>query len=272
MELRKIRKVLISFIVGVVLPLLIMLLLVVALPIIRNSLGGQRMKGEASSSMRTSIDSVPLEHAQATRELLERKNAFEIEQAFLQSRLKLAQTDSIFLVVDLVDNTVSLEIKGVELRRCKIIRSRLKAEGEYREKMGVLSDWLSAPFVLQQEHATIPKEPIRVKEAPKNADEADLMPPEEVPVEDDVVNFWLYFDRNLSLSVKEIHPPSFGDRFRKVFNKVGERFQFELTELGLWLRLKKPQNQVRISLELSREDAKAVYRALPDQAGLALRI
>jgi len=272
MELRKIRKVLISFIVGVVLPLLIMLLLVVALPIIRNSLGGQKMKGEASSSMRTSIDSVPLEHAQATRELLERKNAFEIEQAFLQSRLKLAQTDSIFLVIDLVDSTVSLEIKGVELRRCKVLRSSLKAEGEFMGKIGSLSDWLSAPFVLQQEHATIPKEPIRVKEAPKNAAEADLMPPEEVPVEDDVVSFWLYFDRNLSFSVKEIQPPSFGDRFRKVFNKVRERFHFELTELGLWLRLKTPQSQVRISLELSREDAKAVYRALPDQAGLALRI
>ena len=270
MWLIKNRKVLLSFIVGVVFPLLIMLLLVVALPIIRNSLDGQRVKGEASSSMRTSIDPVPLEHAKATRELFERKNAFEIEQAFLQSRLKLAQTDSIFLVVDLVDSTVSLEIKGVELRRCKILRSRLKAEGEYMGKIGILSDWLSAPFVLQQEHATIPKEPIRVKEAPKNADEANLMPPEEVPVEEGVVNFWLYFDRNLSLSVKEIQPPSFGDRFRKVFNKVRERFQFELTDLGLWL--KTPQSQVRISLELSREDAKAVYRALPDQAGLALRI
>jgi hypothetical protein len=267
MGLRKNRKILLSFIVGVVLLPFIMFLLVVVLPILRNSLDGSEVSSFAYA-IKKSRDPVSPELAKATRELFERKNAFEIEQAFLQARLKLAQTDSIFLVVDLVDSIASLEIKGVELRRCKVIRSNLNVEGEYMRKIGILSDWLSAPFVLQQEHATIPKEPIRVKEAPKNADEANLMPPEEVPVEDDVVNFWLYFNRNLSLSVKEVQPPSFSDRFRK----IKERFQFELDDLGFSLRLKKPQSQVRISLELSREDAKAVYRALPDQAGLALRI
>lgn len=271
MGLRKIRKVLISFIVGVVLLPLIMFLLVVVLPVLRNSLGG----GEVSSiayAIKKPRDPVSPELAKSTRELFERKNALEVEQAFLQSRLKFAQTDSISLVVDLLDSTVSLEVKGVEIRRCKVLRSKLSVEGEYMRKIGILSDWLSAPFVLQQEHATIPKEPIRVKEAPKNADEANLMPPEEVPVEEGVVNFWLYFDRNFSLSVKEAQPPSFGRRFRNVFYKAGERFHSELVHLGFLLRLKKPQSRVQISLELSREDAKAVYRALPGQAGLALRI
>ena len=272
MRLRKSRKALLFFILGVVFPPIAVFLLLFVLPVIRNSLGG----GEESSIAYAMRKLTP--HAKITRadsaqaEDVQRKNALEIEQAFLQARLKLAQTNAVYLVIDLVDNAVSLEIKGVEVRRCKILRFNISSEDEYMRQIGILSDWLSTPFVLQQDRATIPKEPIRVKEAPKDAAEADLQVDENISIENSVVKFSLYFDRNFLISVKEAQPPSFGNRFRNLFYKAGERFQSETVNLGFLLRLKKPQSRVQISLELSREDAKAVYRALPNNAGLALRI
>jgi hypothetical protein len=284
MKLRKSREALLFFILGIVFPPLAVLLLLVVLPVIRNSLSGgeessiayrktKSSVSEANTMRKLSLPRAKTTHTDSAQaEDVQRKNALEIEQAFLQARLKLAQTNAVYLVIDLVDNAVSLEIKGVEVRRCKILRFNISSEDEYMRKIGILSDWLSTPFVLQQERATIPKEPIRVKEAPKDAAEADLQVDKNIPVENSIVKFSLYFDRNFLISVKEAQPPSFGNRFRNVFYKAGERFQSETVNLGFLLRFKKPQNRVQISLELSREDAKAVYRALPNNAGLALRI
>jgi hypothetical protein len=38
------------------------------------------------------------------------------------------------------------------------------------------------------------------------------------------------------------------------------------------LHLQLPQHRIWIEIELSREDAKAIYRALSSRAGLALRL
>ena len=143
---------------------------------------------------------------------------------------------------------------------------RLRAKGQ-------LLQWLDTSFTVQEEWATILKAPIRIKEAPKSAEEAEQAPPDDVPVETQDVNFTLQFDHNLTLSVKQPQPSSFSKRWQNTFSDLRQT----LRTTGEALRSLFPsknwsQDHPWIELELSREDARAIYRALPTNAEMALRL
>ena len=51
------------------------------------------------------------------------------ERAFLQSRIIMAQTDSIYLTIDLADSTMDLEISGVRVHQARILHGELPILG-----------------------------------------------------------------------------------------------------------------------------------------------
>jgi hypothetical protein len=206
------------------------------------------------------------------RELAQKMATLEIDQAFWQARLQLAKGDSISLSVDLMDSVASLEVKGVPMRQCKILRYRGSGVIKRLRAQGRLQPWLSTPFFLEKELATLPKAPIRIKEAPKDTIEASESKGQDLPIEHRDAEFTLHFDRSLTLVVEQAQAPSFKGRLRKFWYDLRRIFGDAGGALVAMLHLQLPQHRIWIEIELSREDAKAIYRALASRAGLALRL
>jgi hypothetical protein len=251
-------------------PPFLIFLLAVLLPVVINPFD-ESTRDDLTNVAEFATDSTMAEISQGRRELSQKILALEIEEEYWRARLQLAKSDSIGLAVDLTDSVVSLEVKGVPMRVCKIYRYKMSGATRRLRAQGRLREWISQPFILQKELATLPKAPIRIKAAPEDTIEAQKSEDDEIPLERRDVHFTLHFDRNLTIAVAQVQTPSFGGWLRKIF--YGLRRNFSAAGEALWalIRLKLPQHRIEIELELSREDAKAIYRALPPKAGLALR-
>jgi hypothetical protein len=269
--LRHNRSVQVVFWVSLILPFLLVFVLTVLLPVVVNPFE-EAAEEESKESTEPLADSMLAEISTERRELAKKMATLEIDQAFWQARMQLAKGDSISLSVDLVDSVASLEVKGVPMRQCKILRYRGSGVIKRLRAQGRLQPWLSTPFVLQKELATLPKAPIRIKEAPKDTIEASESKGQDLPIEQRDAEFTLHFDRSLTLAVEQAQPPSFKGRLRKIWYDLRRIFGDAGSALVALLHLQMPQHRIWIEIELPREDAKAIYRALPSHAGLALRL
>jgi len=269
--LRQNRKGKIIFFLALIIFPLFVFIVTVVLPVAGNPFEAAA-EDEAFENSEALPDSTPAEIVTGRRELAQKMAALEIDQAFLQTRLELSKEDSICLIVDLLDSTANLEVKGVPMRRCKILRYRSSGLARRLRGQGRLHQWLATPFVLQEQLATLPKATIRIKEAPKDTIEANESKGEDLPIEQRDAEFTLHFDRNLTLSVEQIQPPSFSGRLREFWYDVRRNFNEARDAVTALMHLQLPQHRMWIEIELSREDAKAIYRALPTRAGLALRL
>ena len=206
---------------------------------------------------------------------LKREDSLELlrhDEAFWTARIELAKQPKFALAVDLVDSVASLDVRGVPVRNCRILGIKttnalpfMFQRREFRERM-------AKPLQIKSEDATILKEPIRVTFAPKDSIEAEKAA--ATPVEPDTgdVYFNLRFDDNLVLSVRQSEEPA-SKGFRKDFMgrlHVGLD-QAKIAARSLF-RKEVPQHELRIEVTLSREDAKALYRALGPHAKVALRL
>ena len=269
--LRQKRSVQTVFLFAFILLPLFIFVVTIALPVARNPFETAGA-GEILEKAEALPDSTPAEIITGRRELAKKMAELEIDKAFLLTRLELAKKDSIGLVIDLTDSTAKLEVKGVPIRHCKILRYRHSDLARRLRSQGRLHQWLATPFILQEELATLPKAPIRIKEAPKDTIEAAESKGEDLPIEQKDAEFTLQFDRNLTLSVEQAQTPSFAGRMRKFWYDLRRNFDEANEAVVALMHLQLPQHRLWIEIELSREDAKAIYRALPTRAALALRL
>ncbi|MGH7597917.1 MAG: hypothetical protein ACREOI_16330 [bacterium] len=269
--LQRSRKVQVVFFASLLIPLLIVWVSTVLLPVVANPFE-ETASDEPKESIVPATDSMFAEISTKRRELAQKMATLEIDQAFWEARLQLAKGDSISLSVDLMDSVASLEVKGVSMRHCKILRYRGSGVIKRLRAQGRLQPWLSTPFFLEKELATLPKAPIRIKEAPKDTIEASESKGQDLPIEHGDAEFTLHFDRSLTLVVEQAQPPSFKGRLREFWYDLRRIFGDAGGAIVALLHLQLPQHRIWIEIELSREDAKAIYRALPSRAGLALRL
>jgi len=78
------------------------------------------------------------------------------EKAFLQSRIIMAETDSIYLTINLADSTVNIEISGVVVHKAKVSSvqtSKILMKGNEN----IILSMLASPFTISYEYATIKK-------------------------------------------------------------------------------------------------------------------
>lgn len=276
---RRDRKTKFIFLAVLILPPLLIFILSVVLPLWADPLsdfveesavapaGRTEGTGEAVAAV-PSVNSTSAHHAK----LLARINALEIEQAFLQSRLQLATSDSIGLSIDLSDSIACIEIKGVQVRRCKITGFDVSGGLQRWRARREATAWLSTPFVLRDAAATLPKAPIRVQEAPSDTIEAREKAEEEIDLEKRDVYFILHFDKKLSLAVAQTQQTSAVGWLHRLGYLIERGWDSAYEDITALAHLKLPAGRVQIRLEMSREDAKAIYRALPPRAELALRL
>ena len=253
----------------ILLPFFLVLTVAVILPVLRNPYEASApvaAEEEAKPVAETAVTVDTAAHADLRKTLVN----LEASAAFWQARLLLAKGDSIGLVVNLKDSTVSLEVKGVPMRVCRIERFRVGGALRRLRAQGRLQSWLATPFTLQGDLATLPRAPVRVVEAPADTIEAQSRPASEVAIEKRDVHYTLEFDRDLVLAIEQAQASTFKGWWEKVWYESRRLLASARETVEGFMRGELPQHRMLIEMELAQEDAKAVYRALPRRAGMVL--
>lgn len=195
----------------------------------------------------------------------------ENEKAYQAARLSLSNKDSVYFVLSMPDSAIILEIKGVPVRVNKFVSCEISNRFALINHENLLP-WISEPFLLESDEATIPKSPIVVKQAPKDTIEAQKTASGPAVPDSTDVYYTLYFDRNLVVEVEQSNPMGKGN-----VQKVQEYLEAKKQEVrrSVIQTLKNPQqaNQpLHIRIVLNEADAKAIFRAIPENSHLILRL
>jgi hypothetical protein len=196
----------------------------------------------------------------------------EKERDFEKNRLSLASQDSIYLVINVPERSMAIEIKGVQVRTASILRV------ESDQKIPLFSHehtsvWLADPFVLKKYFATIPKIPIVIKDAPKDTIEAQKLSSKPLPPDSTIVLTSLYFDRNLIIEINQDAIPVERElAIVEAYNVKKLEYMPEKTTIEKLLNPGATDMPLTIRLIVSAADARAIYRAIPSRTSLVLKL
>lgn len=199
---------------------------------------------------------------QASIDLANQLIKSEHHEAILNLNLMLAKADSISLIIDLNDSLAILSFKGVNLFKSKISTIKFN-KGLEKLPLFLLDSLFSGPFLTENELSSIEKFPIVVKKAPKDSIEANLAnKAPELPKHTDV--FWfMTFSNSFTIEIQQEEATLVG---------LGSNYRKYKREKSKWLRQKdlnaltQPDQKgytYQLSIEIPREDARSIYRALP---------
>jgi len=252
------------FLFSVLTPVLAATIFLVIMPVVKST--EMLQKTRQASKAAPTLRAPDRESAKEMADLL-------ANEAYYNSIHKLSQQDSIALSVDLQDSLVNMLIKGVPVRKARLLRFRKSFAIRHFKAQDSLYNWLYPPFVVEREFATISKSPIRVLKAPKDSNEARVYAQEETkPMEEKDVHFTLQCSRGLIMRFEQtqgIDVEGWREKWKFEMEQIFEQARLTLKALG---RGELPQDQLWIELTVSPEDAKALFRALPKKAGIALRL
>jgi hypothetical protein len=190
------------------------------------------------------------------------------ERNFLQSQIVMAQTDSIYLTLNLADSIANIEISGVVVHKAKMSHIEtskiLLGNNEYS-----LLSMLPSPFTISQSFATIKKEPVMIKMAPKDTSEykPDIMPDTSIT---EPVNYILVMKSGIRIYVYQKENIKLNDRISQFRFDLNDRLRDTWSALKRVATLKVPEYHPFIKIKLSRTDAKIIYRAIPKNGQIAV--
>jgi hypothetical protein len=190
------------------------------------------------------------------------------EKAFLQARISMAETDSIYLTLNIHDSTANLELSGVTVHSAKIKEIRvskiLSSGNSY-----VISSMFSTPFNIIADFATIKKEPLMIKMAPKDTSE---FKPDIIPDTTDVepVNYTLEMDNGIRIFVYQDRDTITTNKSRLFYFDLNDRLRSSWSSLKSVTRFKVPEYHPFIKIKLPKADAKIFYRAIPRRGQIAV--
>ena len=190
------------------------------------------------------------------------------EKAFLQSRISMAETDSIYMTLDIPDSTVNLEISGVTVHSAKIkeikVSKILSSGNSY-----IISSMLSSPLNIKSDFATIKKEPLMIKMAPKDTSE---FKPDIIPDTTDFepVNYILEMDNGTRVFVYQDKDTITTHKNRLFYFDLNDKLKSTWSSLKSVTRFKVPEYHPFIKIKLPKADAKIFYRAIPRYGQIAI--
>lgn len=189
------------------------------------------------------------------------------EKAFLQSLVAMAETDSLYLAVNLPDSILSLEISGVSVMKARIkqkaVSKILRTGDDF-----VISALLSRPLDIINDYSSIRKEPLMIKMAPRDTSEYQ---PDIVPdtAEYEPVNFILVAGNGLNIFVYQ-EKIRRGDGIHRLFFDMRDRFRTMGHTVKSMFTFKVPEYNPYIKIIIPRADARRIYRALPRRCQVAV--
>jgi len=197
--------------------------------------------------------------------------ALQKKIAFTKAKLELTKADPIGLSIDLTDSISRLEVNGVTVHSSQIKEIDI-CQSLYGVEPYFLSLELSKPLKIASEVATIPKEPILVKTAPKDTIEAAKAASVPDTATTGPVYFEMTFENGFRLLVlQESDNKSFINRdlMKFLYSIRAARVRNNLKSI---LKFKVPSYSPEIVLVVPGWEAKTIYRAVPENGLVALRI
>ncbi|MBN3035671.1 MAG: hypothetical protein JW861_08800 [Bacteroidales bacterium] len=193
------------------------------------------------------------------------------EQVFLQGRLRTAAGDSVSVSIDLADSMLILELKGVTIHECRLTSFRMSPLLKRAGKRFLL-EYTMNPFRLEYSKSTLPRQPIMLKKAPRDTVEA--MQTQSIPqlAADPYIHYIMFFDRFLVLEVRELLPDTLTRKQGRSLSIFKTGCFAGQTLYSLLPPFQPPQQRIWITLRLPAADAKVLFRAIPVQARMNLRL
>jgi len=193
------------------------------------------------------------------------------KEILLRSRLTLASEDSTYLVLDLINNLATLELKGIPLHVCHIIRTNVSNSIKMYPADALLN-WMAEPFVLKSVDATIPKISFIEKIAPKDTLEANKMvtEPKEAKLGD--VYVVMEFDRNLRLVLSQNELPD-NDGLKLISTLTKKYSKIEVARsIKALTKFNREPVKPQIEIVIPKSDATILYKSLPLNPRMILRM
>ncbi|MCX6238426.1 MAG: hypothetical protein NTY07_12860 [Bacteroidia bacterium] len=192
-------------------------------------------------------------------------------EVLLHSRLTLANEDSMYLVLDLINNIAILEMKGVSLHECRIIDSNISNSIKMYQTETLLN-WMAEPFTVKHVEATIPKIVFIEKIAPKDTIEANKVQVEPAMPKLGDVYIVMDFDRNLRLVISQTEKPDAeGKKLISDLRWKYQRIEIKRT-LQSFIKFNREPAMPQIDIVLPKSDATILYKALPLNPKMILRM
>jgi hypothetical protein len=190
------------------------------------------------------------------------------ERAFLQSSIVLAETDSIYLIINLADSTANIGIFGVVVHKAKLSEFQISKILKMSNESAILS-MLATPLTISHSFATIKKEPVIFQMAPKDTSEykPDIMPDTTIT---EPVNYILETDKGVRIYVYQEENAKIDDRISQFKFDLNSRLNDTWSALKSVAAFKVPDYHPFIKIKLPRTDAKIIYRALPRSGQIAV--
>jgi hypothetical protein len=217
-----------------------------------------------SASVKEEVSTTGKDAKEKLYELRKREN-------LLHARLELASEDSMYLILDLVNNTAILEIKGIMLHECHILHSDISNSIKMYHTDALLN-WMAEPFNVKHIDATIPKIQFIEKIAPKDTLEANKMVAEpKMPKLGDVF-IVMDFDRNLRLVISQSEQPD--DEGKKLITDLKRKYRkIEISRsIQSLTKFNREPVKPQIEIVIPKSDATILYKALPLNPRMIIRM
>jgi len=190
------------------------------------------------------------------------------EEAYLQSRASMVETDSVYLTINLADSVINIEISGVIVHTTSFKEVEVSKLITHGDKF-VITSLLSAPLTIVSDTSSIEKIPLIVKIAPKDTSE---FIPDAIPDTAfyEPVNYIFETDRGIKIYVYQNEEIKRGDSKERFFLDLRHRIIDTKAAIKDIMAFKVPEYQLFIKIKVPSADAKIIYRAIPKHGQIAV--
>jgi hypothetical protein len=190
------------------------------------------------------------------------------EQAYLQSKVLMAKTDSVYLTLNMSERMINIEISGIVVHSApinEIEASKIITNGDEF----VITSLLSSPLTIVSDTSSIAKIPIILKIAPKDTSE---FKPDAIPDTAfyEPVNYIFETDRGIKIIVYQSEEIKHGDSKDLFLFDLRHRLISTKAALKEIAAFKVPEYQPYIKIKIPSADAKIIYRAIPKHGQIAV--
>jgi hypothetical protein len=190
------------------------------------------------------------------------------KKAYLGAQVKLAESDSIGLIINMRDSVIQLLIKGLPIRSVKIDEYEISPFFQ-RVNQEAIYSMLSSPMKITGMQATFMKDPVSVKIAPKDTSEAVVATrPDTTDFE--AVFFTLNTDQNVRFFFEQQEDTIGADGRARFFFDLKDRSKNAKATMKAVVRFDVPPYVPYIKIWIPKAEAKIVYRALPREGLIVL--
>jgi len=190
------------------------------------------------------------------------------EKAFIQSRIAMAEADSIGLTLNLKDSLAMLEINGVVVHKVRISYMRI-CKAFNKANSFAVATMLSKPLGILSDTSTIKKVPLQIKIAPKDTSE---FIPDAIPDTSafEPVNYILEMNNGIRIFVYQEELGKSEDVYSQFLFDVADRKNNTLAAFKRMMNFEVPEYRLYIKIRLPKKDAKIIYRAIPQNGQITV--